>query len=275
MSIIQDTFLLNDGHKIPKLGFGTWQIPNGPVCFEASTAALKAGYRHIDSARGYDNEESVGEAMRKSGLKRDEIYLTTKLPADIKSYQEALDSFEYSMAQFGEGIDYVDLYLIHAPWSWSGPYVSNHEGNLEAWRAMVELQKAGRIKSIGVSNFSVEDLQNILDNSDVKPAVNQIRWFVGNTQDEITNFCKENDILVEAYSPLATGKLLEDPKIHEIAAKHGRTIPQIAIRYCLEKGVLPLPKSTHEEYIIANADLDFELTTDDLLFLDKLDYTDI
>lgn len=275
MSIIRETFKLNDGYTIPKVGFGTWQIPNGDAAYNATATALKLGYRHIDSARGYQNEQSVGQAIVDSGIPREEIYLTTKLPAEIKTYQEALDSFEVSMSEFGDEINYVDLYLIHAPWPWSRHGESDDKGNLEVWRAMSELQAAGRIRSIGVSNFSVNDLKNILENSDTKPAVNQIRWFVGNTQDEVTAFCRENDILVEAYSPLATGRILEDPEILSIAKKYDRTLPQICLRYCLQKDILPLPKSTHAEYIEQNADLDFEINDEDMAFLDKLDYTNI
>lgn len=272
MKVIHETFKLNNGLEIPKVGFGTWQIPKGEVAYEATMAALKAGYRHIDTARGYDNEVSVGQAMRDSGIPRDEIYLTTKLPAQIKTYEGTLESFEKTMSEFGEGIDYVDLYLIHAPWDWAKMGESDHEGNLEAWRAMSELQAAGRIKSIGISNFNVEDTKNILENAEVKPVVNQIRWFIGHTQDEITAFCQENDILIEAYSPLATGKLLEDPVLEKIAAKYDATIPQICLRYCLEKGVLPLPKSTHANYIEDNAALDFEMDADDVAYLDGLNF---
>lgn len=272
MSIIQETFRLHDGHAIPKLGFGTWQIPKGDIAYEATRQALAAGYRHIDSARGYDNEVSVGKAILDSGIPRHEIFLTTKLPAQLKTYDEAIASFEKSMSEFGEGIEYVDLYLIHAPWDWAKRPHSDHQGNVEVWRAMTDLQASGRIKSIGVSNFNVEDLKNILDNSDVKPAVNQIRWFVGSTQDEVTAFCQENDILVEAYSPLATGQLLENPVLQGIADKYQRTLPQICLRYCLEKGVLPLPKSTHAAYIQANTLLDFKLDAEDISFLDQLKY---
>lgn len=275
MGIIREKFDLNDGYAIPKVGFGTWQIPNGDAAYNATATALKLGYRHIDSARGYQNEESVGRAILDSGIPREEIFLTTKLPAEIKTYQGALDSFEVSMSEFGSGIDYVDLYLIHAPWPWDQHGQSDDQGNLDVWRAMSELQAAGRIRSIGVSNFNISDLKNILENSDVKPAVNQIRWFVGNTQKEVTNFCRTNGILVEAYSPLATGRILEDPEILLIARKYDRTLPQICLRYCLQKDVLPLPKSTHAEYIEQNSQLDFVISDEDMAFLDKLDYSDI
>lgn len=275
MSIIRETFQLNDGQQIPKLGFGTWQIPNGEVAYESTLAALRHGYRHIDSARGYDNEESIGQAIRDSGIPRDEIYLTTKLPADIKTYEGALESFAYSMAQFGEGIDYVDLYLIHAPWSWDKKGTSDHAGNLEAWRAMTKLQADGQIRSIGVSNFSIDDLENILEHSPVVPAVNQIRWFVGHTEPELSQFCADQGILIEAYSPLAAGKLLDNAKLLELAEKTKRTLPQICLRYALQKGVLPLPKSTHEAYIEANSQLDFTLEDEDMAFLDSLDFSDI
>ncbi|ERJ11321.1 aldo/keto reductase [Haloplasma contractile] len=271
MGIITETYELENGIKIPKVGFGTWQIPNGEATYNSVTYALKNGYRHIDTANGYENEESVGKAVRDSGINREDIFVTSKLRAEIKTYEGALDAFEDTMEQLG--LEYVDLYLIHAPWPWSEIGKDCTKENIEVWKAMEEIYKSGRAKAIGVSNFNVNDLKAILETCTVKPMANQIRYFIGDTQDEITNFCKENGILVEGYSPLATGKLLKNEDVAELAKKYNVSVPQICIRYVIQKGVLPLPKSTHEEYIINNANVDFEISDEDMNYLDGLKNT--
>ncbi|PPI29187.1 2,5-diketo-D-gluconic acid reductase, partial [Rathayibacter sp. AY1B1] len=242
MPALTDTFTLSNGVAIPKIGFGTWQIPDGPEAYDATTAALEAGYRHIDTARAYGNEASVARALRDSGVPRDEVFITTKLPAEVKDYEGAKASFETTMAALE--LDHVDLYLIHAPWPWQDMGSDHREGNIAAWKAMEEILEAGRSRAIGVSNFQVADLESLIAATDVVPHANQIRWFVGNTQDETTAYCKEHGILVEGYSPLATGGLLDNSDIGEIAAKYDKSVAQLCIRYLLEKDVLPLPKST-------------------------------
>ena len=268
MSTLNETYTLNTGAKIPKIGFGTWQIPNGDDAYNSVLIALKNGYRHIDTARVYGNEESVGRAIADSGVAREDIFLTTKLPAEIKNYDGAVEAFETSIATLG--VEYVDLYLIHAPWPWSEQGADYTEGNIEVWKAMEEFHKSGRAKAIGVSNFNVSDIQAILDNGTVKPAVNQIKFYIGSTQEEVTSFCQSNDILIEAYSPLATGRILNNPEVQQLAEKYGRTVAQISLRYTLQRGTVTLPKSTHEEYIIQNADLDFEIDAVDMAYLKDL-----
>lgn len=265
-------FVLRNNVKIPKIGFGTWQIPDGSECVESVKFALKHGYRHIDTASAYRNEASVGKAVKEFGIDRKDIFITTKVPAAVKSYQETKDIIEKSLELLD--LEYIDLLLIHHPKPWDkrdSEYTYDKE-NLEVWKAMEEYYEKGLVKAIGVSNFKIRDLQNIMNNSKVMPSVNQIRYFIGYTQDELVNFCKENDILVEAYSPLATGKLLGNEHIERIAQKYNKTLPQIAIRYCLEKDVLPLPKSVHEEYIKQNFDVDFKIDKEDLDYLDSLKF---
>ncbi|MGE4320859.1 MAG: aldo/keto reductase [Acholeplasmataceae bacterium] len=267
MSVLNENFVLSNGVKIPKIGFGTWQIPNGEVAYDSVMFALKHGYRHIDTAAAYRNEESVGKAIKDSGIPREEIFVTTKLESHIKSYQEALDAFELTIKNLG--LDYVDLYLIHAPWPWSNIGQDCDLGNIEAWKALEVIYKSGRAKSIGVSNFNVHDLENVMNHTEIVPHVNQIAYHIGRNQSETQAFCDEKGILVEAYSPLATGRILNDPIINEMANKYNVSAAQICIRYCLEKNTLPLPKSTHDSRIIENAHMDFEISKDDMVILDS------
>ncbi|GAB3256729.1 aldo/keto reductase [Kineosporia babensis] len=268
MSVLNEYFALANGVQIHKVAFGTWQIPDGADTYDSVTHALKSGYRHIDTARAYGNEASVGRAVRDSGIPRDEIFITTKLPAQIKDYEAAKASFEESSSLLGLGP--VDLYLIHAPWPWEERGKDCAEGNQAVWRAMEEFYTAGRIRSIGVSNFSVADLESLKQTAQVQPMVNQIRWFIGYTQDETTAYCKAHDILVEGYSPLATGAILDNPEVGRIAEKYGKSVAQVCIRYLLEKDVLPLPKSVTPSRIVENAEVDFTISAEDLAFLDGL-----
>ena len=269
MTVLTETFTLANGNPIPKIGFGTWQIPNGAPAYDSVAAALAAGYRHIDTARAYGNEASVAEAIRDSGIPREQIYLTTKLPAEVKTYQGAIDSFEVTMDALAE--QYVDLYLIHAPWPWGQRGTDHSAGNAEAWRAMEETLDSGRTKAIGVSNFSVSDLEKLAATARETPQVNQIRWFIGHTQDDVVAYGKQHGILTEAYSPLATGALIDNADLQAIADKYGKTVAQVAIRYALQKDTLPLPKTTTPSRIVENADVDFELSAADVSYLDGLE----
>ena len=214
--MIKDEFYtLYNGVKIPKIGFGTWQTPDGDIAYNSTLEALKAGYRHIDTALVYGNEESIGRAIKDFGINREEIFITTKCPADIKTYEGAIKAFETSLNLLG--LQYIDLYLIHAPWPWSNVGANYTEGNKLVWKALVDLYNEGKIKAIGVSNFHKEDIIPLIECSGIKPMVNQIRYFLGNTQPSITAYCMDNDILVEAYSPLATGKILNNDILIKIA----------------------------------------------------------
>ncbi len=266
--IKDELILLNNGIKIPAIGFGTWQVADGEEAYNACLAALKAGYRHIDTAFAYGNEKSIVRAIKDSGLTRDDVFITTKLPADIKTYEGAKEHFEMSLKNLET--DYIDLYLIHAPWPWSDVGGDYTEGNIAVWRAMLELYYEWRVCAIGVSNFHVKDIEAIVNATGFPPAVNQIRYFIGNTQDEITEYCKENGILIEAYSPLATGALVENGELSSLAEKYNVTVAQLCIRFCIENGALPLPKSVNEERIRANLDVDFEISKEDMAYLNSL-----
>lgn len=261
-------FILNNGVKIPAIGFGTWQVADGEEGYNSCLAALKLGYRHIDTAFAYGNEPSVARALRDSGLSREDVFITTKLPADIKDYDGARAHFEASLKNLET--DYLDLYLIHAPWPWSDVGSDHTEGNISVWRAMIDLYNEGRVRAIGVSNFHVKDIKALIDATNFVPAVNQIRYFIGNTQNEITEYCQANGILVEAYSPLATGALVEHEELCAMAERYGVTIPQLCIRFCIENGTLPLPKSVNEARIKANLEVDFEISKEDMAYLNSL-----
>lgn len=274
MSILTDNYELNNGIKIPKVGFGTWQIPGGQDTYDAVSMALKAGYRHIDTAKAYRNEKSVGEAILDSDVDRENVFVTSKLPAATKSYDGAIADFRSTMKALN--LSYLDLYLIHAPWPWGERGSTNYDAaNVEVWKAMQDIYASGQVKAIGVSNFNVHDLQNILDHADVKPMVDQIRYFVGYTEPQITQFAKDNGMLVEAYSPLATGGILENVDIKKIADKYGVSVAQLAIKFVLQNGVLPLPKATHQAHIKNNTQLGFEICPDDMAILNGLTATDM
>lgn len=265
-----DFFVLGNGVRIPKIGFGTWQIKNGEDAYIATLNALKIGYRHIDTAYAYGNEESIARAIKDSKIKREELFITTKLPANIKNYEETLEYFNRSIKALG--LDYIDLYLIHAPWPWTDVGNDYSAGNVAAWKAMIKLYEEKKIRAIGVSNFNEREIVNLIENTSFKPLVNQIRFFIGNTQEEITSYCQRNNILVEAYSPLATGEIVENENLKSFAQKYGVTIPQICIRYCLQKQTLPLPKASSFGHIKENFDLDFIIEKNDMDYLDSLSH---
>lgn len=265
--IKDEYFLLNDGVRIPKIGLGTWQ--SEPMdAYNATLLALKAGYRHIDTAYAYGNESEVGRAIKNSGLPRSEVFVTTKLPAQYKKYDEAIKYCNESLENLG--LEYIDLYLIHAPWPWSEVGKDCEKENIEVWKAFIDLKKQGKVRSIGVSNFRVNNLENIINATNVVPSVNQIRFFIGNTQEEVVKYCQEKNILIEAYSPLSTGEILNSKELDEISNKYNKSKAQICIRYCIERNTLPLPKSVHEERIIQNADIDFEIDKKDMEYLNSL-----
>lgn len=271
MPALRDTFMLPNGQSIPKLGLGTWQIPDGRPAYDAVTMALAAGYRHIDTARAYGNEASVGRAIRDSGLRREDIFVTTKLPAEIKTPAGAEDSFARTLAALG--LEHVDLYLIHAPWPWSQMGTDHTAGNQAVWKCLERFHAEGRARAIGVSNFSERDLNAILDIARVPPHANQIKFFVGSTPMALIGFCREKNILVEGYSPLGTGTLVANATIAAMAQRYGRSAAQLCIRYSLQHGLVTLPKSTHRDRIAANADVDFEISGPDMAVLDGLTNT--
>ncbi len=267
--MIKDEFFeLYNGVKIPKIGFGTWQTKDGEEAFQAVSWAFQYGYRHIDTAYAYHNEQSVAKAISAFGLKREDVFITTKLPANIKTYSEAKQYFYESLENLNT--DYIDLYLIHAPWPWENVGLDCTQGNIDVWRAMIELYEQKKIRAIGVSNFHVKDIEAIYNATGVMPMVNQIRFFVGNTQEDITTYCQKNNILVEAYSPLATGELLDNERLKSMAEKYHTSLAKICLRYCIQRNTLPLPKSVHENRIKDNIDVDFEISSEDMDYLNSL-----
>ncbi|WP_313511042.1 aldo/keto reductase [Enterococcus sp.] len=264
-----NNYTLSNNITIPELGFGTWQTPNGEVAVDSVKKALAAGYRHIDTAQGYKNEASVGQAIKESGIPREEIFLTTKLWNGNHSYDLVMSSFAESLEKLQT--DYVDLFLIH----WPNPVAFRENwqtANAESWRAFEELYEAGKIKAIGVSNFLPHHLEELKKTATVFPMVNQIFLAPGELQPEVVQYCQAHDILLEAYSPLGTGKIFDVPEMKELAAKYNKTIAQIALRWSLQHGFLPLPKSVTPSRIEENlAVFDFELSPEDLQTIDQLD----
>jgi diketogulonate reductase-like aldo/keto reductase len=221
MSVLTDHFVLSNGASIPQLGLGTWQTPD-EVAPSAVEAALNIGYRHIDTARVYRNERGVGLGLRDSGISREQVFITTKVPADHKSYEQAKADIETSLSELG--VDYVDLWLIHAPRPWPEMFGDTGQRyfaeNLQVWRALEEAYQRGQAKSIGVSNFDVADLTNLTDHCTIAPVANQIRFHIGHTQDEVTTYCRAHRILIEAYSPIGTGRLLDNADIVAMAEQY-------------------------------------------------------
>lgn len=261
---------LSNGVMIPQIGLGTWLIDDSKVC-ETVLNALEIGYRHIDTAEAYQNERGVGEALKKTNIKREDIFLQTKLVAECKNYEEAKKCIDESFNKLG--VDYIDLMIIHCPQPWAEFRNGKHyeKGNLEAWEALTEYYKAGKIKAIGVSNFEIYDLENIINNSDVKPMVNQILTHIGNTDFELIKYCKEHDIVVEAYSPIAHGALLKNDLIENMAKKYEVSIAQLCIRYTLQLGLVSLPKSENKDHIKSNFDVDFVISDEDMGALCDMD----
>ena len=269
MKTLQDSFVLNNGVKIPCVGFGTWQTPDGETAVAAVREALGVGYRHIDTAAAYGNEVSVGEGIRASGLARSEVFVTSKLWNTERGYDKTMAAFEKTVSDLG--LDYLDLYLIHWPAA-ANQFENWQDINLSTWKAMTELYKAGRIRAIGVSNFLPHHLQALME-SEVQPMVNQIEFHPGQMQKETLQYCKEHGILVEAWSPLGTGRMLNNETLKTIADKYGKSAAQLCIRWCLQNGVLPLPKSVTPSRIKENAAVfDFEITAEDMSAINSMAY---
>ncbi len=263
--ILQETYTLSNGVKIPKLGLGTWFIPDAQAA-EAVRTAVSLGYRHIDTAQAYENEAGVGEGVRTCGLPREQIFVTSKVAAEHKDYDSAARSIDETLEKMG--LDYLDMMIIHSPQPWAdfrgGDYA---EGNRAAWRALEDAYTAGKLRAIGVSNFRKPDLDNILSDCRVKPMVDQILLHISNTDLGLLDTCRTQDILVEAYSPIAHGEALKNPMIAEMAARYGVSAAQLCIRYVLELGAVALPKTADPEHMKANAAVDFAIAPDDMELL--------
>ena len=266
---VKNVFVLNNGIKIPSIGYGTWLIHQN-IAKECVINALKLGYRHIDSAQAYGNEVGVGEGMKASGLKREEIFLTSKVAAELKSYEFAKKSIEDSLRKLDT---YIDLMLIHCPQPWSeyGSDKKYYKENIEVYKALEEFYKQGKIKSIGVSNFSIDDLEHLLPYIEVMPVVNQIPVHIEHTDIDLIKYCQEKGIEIEAYSPIAHGRILSHPEILKMSEKYHRSVAEICIRYTLQLNTITLPKATSIEHMKANLGaMDFEISKEDMETLLKL-----
>lgn len=270
---MKENLKLNNGLLIPQLAYGTWLIKNEDAARCVKTA-LEVGYRHIDTAQAYGNEVGVGEGIKESGLNREDIYVTTKVQAEIKTYEGAKKSIDDSLNRLG--LDYIDLILIHCPQPWRefrGPK-RYFEENIEVWKALEEAYEEGKVKAIGVSNFLIDDLENIINNCKIKPMVNQILCHIGKTPIDIIKFCQTNDIVVESYSPIAHGAALNNETIAKFADKYGVSIAQLCIKYTLQIGTISIPKASSREHIEDNAKLDFVISDEDMIELIKLNEID-
>lgn len=268
MKNLTDCFTLSNGVRIPCMGFGTWQIPNDDA-IRAVDTALAAGYRHFDTAAAYYNEKGVGQAVRRCGIPREELFITTKLWNADRGYDLAMAAFEASMDKLS--LDYLDLYLIHWPANKTQHPNDWAAINADTWRAMEELYRRKRIRAIGVSNFLPHHLESLMQAATVMPMVNQIELHPGCPQTETVKFCKKHDILVEAWSPLGRGRVLGDRQFGEIAARYGKTPAQLCLRWCLQHGTLPLPKSVTAGRVQENAAIfDFEISADDMAKIDGM-----
>lgn len=261
---LQATTTLRNGVKMPWFGLGVFKVEEGPELVNAVQTAIRHGYRSIDTAAIYGNEEGVGQGIRQgleeTGIKREELFVTSKVWNTDLGYESTRQAFELSLKKLG--LEYLDLYLIH--WPVAGKYK-------EAWRALEQLYKEGRIKAIGVSNFQIHHLQDLMQDAEIKPMINQVEFHPRLTQTELRAFCKEQGIQVEAWSPLMQGQLLDHPGLKEIANRHQKSIAQVILRWDLQHGVVTIPKSTKEQRIRENADIfDFELTSEDMQLIDAM-----
>ena len=262
MQSLTDSYVLHNGVRIPCIGFGTWQTPDGQTAVDAVKYAISVGYRHIDTAAAYQNEQSVGQGVRQSGVRREELFVTSKLDNGDHGYDKTMAAFDTTMKILG--MEYLDLYLVHWP---NPPKFRDHwqQANAGTWKAMEELYAAGRIRSIGISNFLPRHIDELLKTASVSPMVNQIRLCPGDTQHEVVEYCRRHAILLEAYSPLGTGEIFKVPEMNALAQKYGRSVAQICIRWSLQMGFLPLPKSVTPARIKQNADVfDFTLSDEDI-----------
>lgn len=258
---------LSNGVEIPQFGLGTWFIDDSTVA-DTVREAVKIGYRHFDTAQAYGNERGVGEGVRTCGIPREELFVVSKVAAEHKTYEEAKTGIDETLKKMG--LDYLDMMIIHSPQPWIQVNQSDDrcvEGNREAWRALEEAYNAGKLRAIGVSNFQIGDIESLLETAKIKPMVNQILLHISNTPIELVEYCQSNGIVVEAYSPIAHGEIVSNPDIMAVARKYHVTVPQLCIRYTLQLGAVSLPKTANPEHMKSNAEVDFEISAEDMELL--------
>ena len=266
-----NSITLSNGVSVPQLALGTWLIDDDKVG-AAVRSAIEIGYTHIDTAQAYANERGVGEGVRNSGISRNKIFVTTKVAAEHKDYKSAAEGIDGSLKRLG--LDYIDLMIIHSPQPWLEVNQSEDryfEGNLEAWRALTDAYKAGKIRAIGVSNFLKEDIDNLMNNAQIRPMVNQVLCHIANTPLDLIDYCTSKGIVMEAYSPVAHGEALKIPAIAEMAKKYGVSVPQLCIRYDIQLGMIVLPKTANPEHMKTNADVEFVISDKDMEVLKHIE----
>lgn len=268
--ILQETYRLENGVQIPKLGLGTWFIEDENAA-QAVRDAVAAGYRLIDTAQAYGNERGVGEGVRTCGLPREQLFVTSKVAAEAKSYEAAARSIDETLAKMG--LEYLDMMIIHSPQPWAEFREGNRyfAENKEVWRALEDAYAAGKLRAIGVSNFLQDDLENLLADCRIKPMVNQILLHITNTDRALLDFCREQGILVEAYSPIAHGEALKNPAITQMARKYNVTPAQLCIRYVLQLGTVALPKTANPAHMRDNGAVDFQISPEDMQTLEAME----
>lgn len=254
---------LSNGVNIPQMALGTWFIDDEAA--EAVRNAVEIGYRHFDTAQAYGNERGVGEGIRTAGVPREELFVTSKVAAEHKDYASASDSIDKSLEKMG--LDYIDMMIIHSPQPWKDVNQSDNRyfnENREVWRALQDAYKSGKVRAVGISNFQKEDIDNIYDWAEIKPMVNQVLCHISNTPLELIDYCQKRGIEIEAYSPVAHGEILKNDKIAAMAEKYHVTVPQLCIRYDIQLGAIVLPKTANPDHMRINADVDFEISNDDM-----------
>ena len=270
--IFNETFTMANGVMIPKLALGTWFIDDNKAA-EAVRNAVEIGYRHIDTAQAYGNERGVGEGVRTCGIAREKIFVTSKVAAEHKDYKTAMAGIDGTLCKIG--LNYLDMMIIHSPQPWREVNQSDNryiEGNREAWRALTDAYKAGKLRAIGVSNFLQSDIENLCETAEVRPMVNQILCHISNTPLELIEYCQQNGIIVEAYSPVAHGEALKNPAIKAMADKYNVSVPQLCIKYDLQLDMVVLPKTANPDHMRTNAELDFVISDEDMEFLKNIEH---
>lgn len=258
------TMKLSNGVIVPQMALGTWFIDDDKAA-DAVRAAADIGYRHFDTAQAYGNERGVGEGIRTCGIPRDELFVTSKVAAENKSYESAASSIDESLKKMG--LDYINMMIIHSPQPWKEVNQSENRyfaENREVWRALTDAYKAGKVRAIGISNFQKEDVDNLYDWAEVKPMVNQVLCHISNTPLDLIDYCKSKGIVMEAYSPVAHGAILKNEEIARMAEKYGVSVPQLCIRYDLQLDMIVLPKTANPEHMKSNADVDFVISDGDM-----------